>query len=50
MGDSIGTDGTVCWLERIEAAAYSAILDAISAGDFDTSFKCVRLLERLGVV
>lgn len=50
MGDGIGTNGTVLWLERVEAALHGALLGAISAGDTASADKWVELLERLSLV
>lgn len=50
MGDSIGTNGAGLWLERVEAAIYSALLGAISADDYDSADKWVDMLERLSIV
>lgn len=50
MGDSIGTDGAVLWLERAESALYTAFLGAVGAGDYAAADKWVDLLERLSIV
>lgn len=50
MGDGIGTNGAGLWLERIEAAVYSALLGAVSANDYESADKWVGLLERLSIV
>lgn len=50
MGDSVGTYGAGLWLERVESALYTALLDAVGAGDHVAAEKWVRLLERLSIV
>lgn len=50
MGDGIGIESAVCWLERIQCALFAELHDAICAGDTDTACKWVRLLERLSLV
>ena len=50
MGDGIGIESAVCWLERIQCALFAELHDAICAGDADTARKWVRLLERLSIV
>ena len=50
MGDSIGTNGKELWLERVENALYSTLLDTITAGNYLEADKWVCLLERLGIV
>ena len=50
MGDGIGIESAVCWLERIQCALFAELHDAICAGDADTARKWVRLLERLSFV
>lgn len=50
MGDGIGTDGAVFWLERAESALFGALLRAAAADDAGAAGKWVDLLERLSIV
>lgn len=50
MNDSIGTDGAVCWLERIQCATYAQILSAVAAGDTAEVGKWLDCLERMGII
>lgn len=50
MGDSIGTNGAVCWLERVEKALYTELLETIEAGNYLEADKWVDLLERLSII
>lgn len=50
MGDGIGNDREILWLERVENSLYEALNGAICAGDTDTACKWVDLLERLSLV
>lgn len=50
MGDCIGTDGEVLWLERIEGALYQALYDAICGDNTAEADKWLGMLERLSIV
>lgn len=50
MGDSIGTNGSICWLERVEKALYTELLETIEAGNYLEADKWVDLLERLSII
>lgn len=50
MNDSIGTNGAVCWLERIQCAVYERICSSVAAGDTVEVGKWLDCLERLGVI
>lgn len=50
MGDGIGTNSEELWLERVEAALYTALIGAVGAGDYTAAGNWVDLLERLSIV
>lgn len=50
MSDSVGTNGAVYWLERLESALYSQVFEAVCAGDVGTAVKWTDVLERLGII
>lgn len=50
MGDSIGTNREGSWLERVEKALYTELLETIEAGNYLEADKWVDLLERLSIV
>lgn len=50
MGDSVGTDRAVLWLERAEEALFAAFVGAVGDGDYSAAGKWVDLLERLSIV
>lgn len=50
MGDGIGTNGAICWLDRLESALYERLFSAVCAGDTVSVDKWLNCLERLGII
>lgn len=50
MGDGIGTDGAVLWLDRVEAKAYERLLAELDVPDLGQTFKLLNVLERLSII